>query len=130
MCKTPAWHAWAGHAFENICLKHSGKIKEALGLGGITTYESHWRSKEAEIDLVIDRADGCVNLCEIKFCNDKYKITKSYARILEKKKKAFQKATGTRKTIFLTMITPFGALENTNYAGLVDQQITLDTLFD
>lgn len=130
MSKTPAWLTWAGHTFENICLKHSGKIKEALGLGGITTWESHWKNKEAEIDLVIDRADDCINLCEIKFCNDEFKITKSYAKVLERKKKIFQKVTGTRKTIFLTMITPFGVIENSHYVGLVDQQLTLDALFD
>ncbi len=129
ICKTPAWHAWAGHIFENICLKHSDRIKEALGLGGITTLESHWRSKDAEIDLVIDRADDCINLCEIKFCNDAFVITKSYAKDLERKKKIFQKTTGTRKTIFLTMITPYGVKENTHYIGLVDQQLTLDALF-
>ncbi len=135
---TALWHAWAGHAFENVCLKHCGKIKEALGLGGVTTKESHWqyvppkRSKVdgAEIDLVIDRADNCINLCEIKFCDKEFVITKAYAKDLERKKQVFQRETGTRKTIFLTMITPFGVVENEHYLGLVDQQLTLDALFD
>ncbi len=137
MHKTPIWYAWSGHVFENICLKHSIKIKEALGLSGITTLESQWqyippkRSLEegAEIDLVIDRADDCINLCEIKFCDGVFEINKKYAGNLERKKEVFQKVTGTRKTIFLTMITPFGVKENEHYIGLVNQQLTFDALF-
>ena len=136
MSKTPVWHSWAGHAFENICLKHSHKIKEALGLAGITTFESHWqhvatsKTKGAEVDLVIDRADDCINLCEIKFCHGLFEITKNYAKELERKKEVFQEITGTRKTIFLTLITPYGVKENAHYIGLVDQQLSLDILFD
>ena len=79
--KTPAWYAWAGHAFENICLKHCGKIKKALGIGAVSTEESHWQyvpkeksERGAEVDLVIDRADHCINLCEIKFCEEEFEI--------------------------------------------------------
>src|SRR5690606_7593870 len=121
--------------FENICLKHSNKIKIALGLGGILTTESHWRhhprsgGKGAEIDLLIDRADDCINLCEIKFCTNEFEITADYAQELERKKEIFQKVTETKKTIFLTMITPFGVKENENYLGLINQQLTLDALF-
>jgi uncharacterized protein len=136
MYRTPLWHVWSGYAFENICLKHSGKIKEALGLAGITTRESHWqhfpsqkKGIGAEIDIVIDRADDCINLCEIKFCNNEFEINKNYAKDLERKKDVFQSVTGTRKTIFLTMITPFGVKENEHYIGLVNQQLTLDFLF-
>lgn len=136
MSKTPLWHTWAGHAFETICLKHSSKIKEALGLAGVTTWEGHWQhfptntAKGAEIDLVIDRADNCINLCEIKFCNEEFEISKAYAKELERKKEVFQKITGTRKTIFLTMITPFGVKENIHYTGLVDGQLTIEAFFD
>ncbi len=135
--KTPAWHTWAGHAFENICFKHSGKIKKALGIGGITTAESHWQytpkkksgERGAEVDLLIDRADNCINLCEIKFCDEEFEITQDYAKDLERKKTVFQKITGTKKTIFLTMITPFGLKENIHSIELVNQQLKLDSLF-
>jgi len=134
---TPAWYAWAGHAFENLCLKHSLKIKQALGIGGITTTESHWlhipkgKSKElgAEIDLVIDRADHCINLCEIKFCEKEFEITKDYARALERKKALFQEVTGSKKTVFITLITPFGLKKNSYSIELVNQDLTLDALF-
>ena len=90
MSKTPRWHSWAGHVFENICLNHSGKIKQALGLGGVLTKDGHFRhySKEEGAEL-------------------------------ERKKRVFQKVTGTKKTIFLTMITPFGVKENDQYVGVV-----------
>ena len=112
----PAWYAWAGYAFESICLKHSGQIKKALGIAGVTTVESHWQyvppksSKDtgAEIDLIIDRADNCIHLCEMKFCDSEFIIDKAYAKKLEQKKEIFQKITGTHKTLFLTLITPYG----------------------
>ncbi len=137
LSKTPAYHEWAGHAFENICLKHVDKIKSALGIAGVATEESHWHysatkkhpGRGAEIDLLIDRADDCINLCEIKFCNSEFVIDREYAEQLERKKEVFQKVTGTKKTIFLTLITPFGAIKNEHYIGLVDQQLTMDQLF-
>jgi hypothetical protein len=134
--KTAAWYTWAGHAFENLCLKHSAEIKKALGISGITTWESHWQhvsnqsgESGAEVDLIIDRVDNCINLCEIKFCEEEFEITASYAKILERKKQLFQKVTGTKKTIFLTLITPFGVKENIHAIHLINQQLTLDALF-
>lgn len=135
--KTPTWYSWAGHAFENICLKHSKEIKKFLGISGITSIESHWqyipknKSQEegAEVDLVIDRADNCINLCEMKFCEEEFEITSQYAKDLERKKRVFQKVTGTKKTIFLTMITPYGLKENIHSVELINQQLTMNALF-
>jgi hypothetical protein len=137
MCKTPSWHEWSGHAFENICIKHIDKIKTALGISGVACEESHWhyipqksnKERGAEIDILIDRADDCINLCEIKFCNSEFVIDRDYAEQLERKKKIFQAKTGTKKTIFMTMITPFGVKQNEHYLGLIDQQLTMDVLF-
>lgn len=133
MCKSPKWHEWSGHAFENICLKHVARIKAALGIAGVLTAESHWRysdhEKGAEVDLIIDRSDDCIHLCEIKFCNDEFVIDRDYAEKLEKKKRIFQQVTNTRKAVFLTMITPYGVKKNEHYIGLVDQQLTMDHLF-
>ena len=133
---TPAWHTWAGYAFENICFKAIGKIKEALKIGGVATREWRWRhfpTKEneegAEIDLVIDRADQCINLCEIKFYNGIYALTKSDAENLERKKRVFLEKTQTRKAIFMTLITPYGTKENDHYLSFVDRQLTLEDLF-
>lgn len=126
---TPSWYAWAGYAFETICLQHIRKVKEALEIGGVSTNESHWHCNGAEIDLVIDRADQCINLCEMKFYNNVYKMTRKDAEDLERKKRLFYETTGTKKTIFITLITPYGAHENEHYLRIVDNQITLDALF-
>lgn len=132
-----AWHAWAGYAFENICLKHVSKIKEHLEIGGVSTKESHWQyfspknstDKGAEIDLLIDRADQCINLCEIKFYNTVYTMTKEDADDLERKKMVFLMKTQTRKALFMTLITPYGVKENDHYLSCVDNQLSLNSLF-
>ncbi len=129
-----AWLSWAGLAFESLCLKHVHKIKEALKIGGVTTQAGYWKStvqgkKHSEIDLVIDRADQCINLCEIKFSNAPYQISKSYAQELQSKKETFRTMTRTRKALFTTIITPYGASPNPTYLSAVDNQIVIDELF-
>lgn len=64
---TPTYSAWRGLSFERLCLPHLPQIKQALGISGISTQTFAYYSKEAQIDLVIDRGDKIVNLCEIKF---------------------------------------------------------------
>lgn len=133
-----SWEAWAGYAFESICLKHVSNIKEALKIAGVLTQESHWSSiakvgtkeKGVQIDLVIDRADQCINLCEIKFCNKTFVINKNYAEELERKKRVFKEKTKTKKSIFLTLITPYGTEENSQYLSVVDNQVTVDDFFE
>ena len=132
--RTAQWLSWAGFAFESICLKHISKIKDALKIGGVSTQTGYWKTtlkgkKVSEIDLVIDRADQCINLCEIKFSHAPYKMTKAYADELERKKYAFREATGTRKALFTTLITPHGATANPAYLSAVDNQLIIDQLF-
>lgn len=126
---TKAWAVWSGYVFENICLKHVAKIKAALGLSGISTEESGWSGSGAQIDLVIDRADRSVNLCEMKYYNSEFIIDKEYAKKLETKKRVFREKTGTKKTLFTTMITTYGVKINKHYNSVVDNQLTMDDLF-
>ena len=93
MHDSPAWYAWSGYSFEGICLKHLGNIKAALGIAAVQTQSAKWIHREdgqgkcgVEIDLVIDRKDQCVNLCEIKYYRDEFVIDKRYAEILRHKK--------------------------------------------
>jgi len=133
-----SWLSWAGYAFENICLKHVYKIKESLGISGVLTTEYQWEyrsqkekdEKGAQIDLIIARADKTINLCEIKFCKDIFSITPEYAEKLEYKKALFRKKTKCRDLLLTTMITTYGVKENKNYLGTVDNQKTMDILFD
>lgn len=131
---TAEWLVWAGFAFESLCLKHVNKIKDALKIGGVSTQTGYWKSyvdgkKESEIDLVLDRADQCINLGEIKFCNVPYVMTKSYARELQIKKEIFRERTKTKKALFTTLITPYGAVKNPAYLSVIDNQLIIDELF-
>ncbi|MCB1082205.1 MAG: AAA family ATPase, partial [Chlamydiia bacterium] len=131
----PSWKSWAGFAFENLCLKHVPQIKKALQIGGVTTSSGYWKAtsqgkKEVEVDLVIERADQCTNLCEIKFSKGEFTLTKSYAEELLRKKRLFAEKTKATNALFITMITPFGVNKNTHYLSTINQQITLDALFD
>jgi hypothetical protein len=135
MSVTPSWKSWSGFAFENICLKHAAQIKQAIGIAAVNTQESVWRNipdndqRGAQIDLLIDRQDNCINVCEMKFSSSEFSIDASYARELKSKMDVFQDKTKTRKTLFLTMITTQGVKQNTHYLGLVQQNLTMDILF-
>ena len=126
------WHAWSGYAFEYLCRYHIQEIKKQLGISGVYTEISAWRSQKSErgaqIDLVIDRKDKIINICEIKFSTQPYAITKSYADNLQHKVWAFREETGTKKTILLTLITTFGLKQN-EYAFSVHDTLDLNALF-
>ncbi len=132
---TPVWKAWSGYAFENLCLLHIQKILNKLGIAAIYTEVSGYFSKGNEdtsgiqIDLLIDRADRVINLCEIKFYDAPFTLTKVYAAKLRLRIAQFRTLTATRKNLFLTMITPFGLTNNMHSSGLVQNQITLNDLF-
>jgi len=130
---SPRNRAWSGYAFEQVCMSHAPQIKKALGISGVETKISSWRSRSdgngAQIDLVIDRRDQVINLCEMKFSINKFIITKQYAEELRNKIAFFKNDTKTRKSIFLTMITTFGVENNTYYGGLVHNDLTMDMLF-
>lgn len=126
---SPSWKSWSGMSFENICLKHAPQIKQALGIASVYTEESAWRSKTAQIDLLLDRQDDCINICEMKFSNTTFTIEKSYAAELQRKLTNFREETGTRKTLFLTMITTYGVKDNQYKNTLVHHEVTMEELF-
>lgn len=127
--ETPAYRAWSGYAFEIVCLHHIPQIKKALGINGIQTSVASWYNKAAQIDLLIDRKDQVINLCEMKFSIHPFTITKKYADNLRNKIGTFKTVTNTRKTIFLTMITTHGITPN-QYAYLAQNDLSMDVLFD
>lgn len=134
---SPSWKSWSGLAFENIALKHIPQIKKALGISGVYTEQSAWRytpkdasEKGTQIDLLIDRQDVCINLCEIKFSLTEFTIDKKYAEELNLKRRIFLAKTGTKKTVFITLLTTFGVNENGHYLSTVQNQLTMDVLFE
>jgi len=130
---SPKQRAWSGYAFEQVCLAHIKEIKEALGISGVQTVTCSWLGNDtgngAQIDLVIDRRDQVINIFEIKFSTGHFSIDKKYAQELRNKVSVFKAQTGTRKAVFLTMITTFGLSRNEYAASMVQNDLTLDVLF-
>ncbi len=126
--------AWSGLAFERLCMAHTQQIKAALGIAGVLSNVYSWRkeadetSDGAQIDLLIDRKDQVINLCEMKYSLSEYAIDAEYEQKLRNKKSAFINATNTRKAVHLTMVTTFGIKANA-HSGIVQNEITLDDLF-
>jgi uncharacterized protein len=133
--KKAGYQAWSGYAFESICLKHLPEIKKALGISGIFSTSSSFYQKGTEgmdgcqIDLLIDRDDGVINLCEIKWASSEFIITKAYAAELRKKIALFRHYSKTKKQVFFTFISAYGLLPNEHSRGLVDNELKLDDLF-
>jgi uncharacterized protein len=129
----PEFTAWSGYAFEQVCLLHAPQLKKALNIGGVITRSSAWTGNDGErkvqIDLVIDRRDGVINLCEMKFSTATYTITKAYAAELREKVRLFKEITQTKKAIYLTMVTTYGLTRNDPETGLIQNQLTMDALF-
>lgn len=134
MIDTPGRRAWAGYAFELLSLMHIRQIRSALGFSAVNCSVSTWRTsgtdehEGAQIDLVIDRRDQVINLCEMKFANAKYTIDAKYEETLRNKINAFQIETNTASALQLTMVTTYGIRKNA-HSGIVASQVVLDDLF-
>lgn len=124
---------WSGYAFEMVCLSHVEQIKHKLGISGVLTNVASWRSSGstpgAQVDLLIERNDQIINLCEVKYANTEFSIDRKYDEILRNKREAFVRETKTRKTVHLTMITTYGVKRN-EYSGLVQSEVKMDDLFN
>ena len=124
--------AWSGYAFEHLCRMHLREIKNKLGILGVSTVTTSWRSKShdpgVQVDMIIERRDGVTNLCEMKYTLHPYEITKPYADHLQQKKAVFIMETGTRNAIHLTMITTFGVAKK-GYISSIHSEVTLEDLF-
>jgi AAA+ ATPase superfamily predicted ATPase len=133
MIDNPKHRAWSGYAFEQVCLAHSGQIKKALGISGVSTEEYSWKSTQskegAQIDLVIDRRDGVINLCEMKYSTGLFVIDRKYDTVLKNKLAVFKSETHTTKALFLTMITTHGLKRNA-YSLNVQNDLKMDVLFE
>lgn len=133
--QTQQYKGWCGYAFENVCFKHIDQIKKSLGIWGIYTEQSSWvasgnkLTEGAQIDLLIDRSDQSINVCEIKFSEHPFKIDKKYAETLQKKLMAFRESNGGKSNVMLTFISTYG-LANTNYNHqLIDSEVTMESFF-
>lgn len=132
---TQAYTSWSGFAFESVCQKHILQIRRKLGIEGVLTNASTWRhtpgkgERGAQIDLLLDRQDRCINICEMKFSGSEFVIDKKYAAELDLKVNVFREETSTRKTLFPTMITTYGVRRNEYYLGRIQDEVLMGDLF-
>lgn len=132
--------AWSGYAFEQVCLHHIDQIKQALSIGGVIGNICSWACKPfidkngtqwkgGQIDLLIDRADDVINICEIKHVSSKYVIDADYEQRLRDRASLFRTVTKTKKALHHTFITTYGVAQN-SHSGIVQSEVTMDDLFN
>ncbi len=134
LARQSSFITWAGFCFETICMKHVDRIKEGLGISGIHAVEGSWIGRSewqgAQVDLLIDRDDNVITLCETKFTSGPFRIDKRYAEELARKVRTFITETGTRKSVFLTFITTYGLETNAHTTQHVQAALDMSVLFD
>lgn len=132
--KSPSVISWLGHAFEDVCWNHIHQIKYALGITGVITRESSWNiapesgKRGTQIDLVIDRDDRFVCMCEMKFTRGIFEVNKSYSTVLLGRMERVQELMKNKKSVMSVLVTTYG-LKRNEYASRFDKVITLEDLF-
>ncbi|MCF0206318.1 MAG: AAA family ATPase [Bacteroidales bacterium] len=126
--ETTLHYGWAGRAFERVCLQHLPQIKQGLGISAVITNSHAWRVDDAQIDLLIDRNDETINLCEMKYSSSEYHLSDDEMSKLQNRKSALIRETGTKKSVLLTMITTYG-LASGGHSNDIHCQLTMESLF-
>lgn len=136
--KSQSVKSWSGFAFERVCLQHISKIKKAIGIAAVATTEHTWRYvpeegdkdvKGAQIDLLIDRDDNVINVCEMKWASEEFVIQKKDEVDIRNKVGTLERETGTKKAVHVTMVTTYGVKRNMYYDE-IQSEVVLDQLFD
>lgn len=131
---SPAYNVWCGLAFERLCLAHSNQIKQALGITGVVSGLCSWMAKSdcgrkgAQIDLIIDRDDNVIDLCEMKYTREPFYVDAEYEENVNNKRARFVQDTGTGKAVHLILISASG-IDRSPYSDSFQKTITLDSLF-
>lgn len=128
MIDSPSRRAWCGYSFEQLCLHHIRQIKAKLSIAGVLSDVCSWKGEGGQIDLIIDRRDQVINLCEIKYSQEEYEISRQYDEHLRERAGSFRSATKTKKALHQTFISTYG-LKNNMYSGNIQSQVLLDDLF-
>jgi hypothetical protein len=133
---TPIYYNWCGLAFERICLLHVSQIKKALGIYGTISTVCSWRScnsaagqKGAQIDLLIDRSDNVIDICEMKFTKEPYEMDATEDAKIQNRRSRFIEESGTDKAIHLVLVSAAGVKRN-SYSDEFQSVITAESLFD
>jgi uncharacterized protein len=134
MSQTPRWKSWAGYAFESVCFKHIEQIRHALDVpasAGVDSWQYLPKSRAedgVQIDLLFDRNDNAITVCEIKYCSSPYTLGKQEAAELRRKVERFKRGTSTAKQIIIALVTSSPLRESMYSEELVEARATLDDL--
>lgn len=134
LSELPSWKSWSGYAFENVWLVHTSAIKSALGIEGVSTRIGTFRAKSTsdipgvQIDLLIDRRDHTINICEAKFSPGILNVNRKLTDELAKRKNAFVQHTNTKKQVITVLLTVYGTQQPTQALDHVDLVLTVDAL--
>ena len=126
--ESPLHYGWAGRAFERVCLQHLPQIKQGLGIASVITNAHAWRTDDAQVDLLIDRNDETINLCEMKYSKAQYHLSEDEMTKIQNRKAALIRETGTTKSVLLTMITTYG-MASGGHSDDIHCQLTMKDLF-
>lgn len=129
LMNTPQYNTWCGLSFEHLCMLHLPQIKQKLGIQGVSTSTYTLHHKEARVDMVIERGDNIVNLCEMKYSDDLFEIDKKYAESLKNKRSVLRTMLKSKQSVSIVMITANGLKQNKYSSELIQNEITLSDLF-
>lgn len=126
--------SWRGFAFEGVCFNHIAQIKQALGISGVSTSTSAWSKKEddtegTQVDMIIERKDNIVNMCEIKFYGNEFAVGKDYYMKLLNRQELLAKELSPKVIVHNTLVTTYGLRYN-EYSSIFDNVVVLDDLFE
>lgn len=130
----PKLASWRGRAFEMVCLKHIEQIKDALSIKGVSSNNAPWAMRGTEInegmqiDLIINRSDRVVNLCEMKFVNTEFEVKKDYEQKLRYRLNWISDHVSRRHNVQMTLVTTYG-LKYGIHSGVFQRVVTMDSLF-
>lgn len=131
----PVVNSWRGFAFEEVCFAHVPQIKKALDILGVSSTQSAWTIKGddekegSQMDMIIHRKDNVANLCEMKFFNEKFKVSKSYYSKLIHRQNLLAERLPKRSVVHNVLITTDGIIRN-EYSGIFQNVVTIDRLFE
>jgi len=136
LSQSQSYKTWSGYAFENVCMQHVEAIKYTLGISGIYTETASYLHTKTEdepgfqIDMLIDRADNALHICEMKYYADEVIVTQEMATTLRKRREAFRRTTNSKKMLLNTLVTTYGVAQNKWSLDQVDNTITAADLFE
>lgn len=130
--RTPAYYAWRGNAFEIACVNHTRQIKHAIGISAVKTEDFPWSSSTSEpgaqIDMVIERADGVTNLCEMKYTDGPFVADREFEEDMARRRRVFQIESATKNTVQSVLVCPQGLRPNT-HSWDIAHVVDIDDLF-